>query len=145
KHFANKIWNASRFVLSNVSTENITKEEPTLTQDDQERINEFREFFETTTKEIDQYHLHIASEKLYDYFWHTFADVIIEEKKEAINGSDDATRASAEWMLYYILTQSIIALHPFMPFITEKIWSLLPTTSTDDILMVHQWPKTPSQ
>ncbi|MEX1028066.1 MAG: valine--tRNA ligase [Candidatus Paceibacterota bacterium] len=139
KHFANKIWNATRFVISNVDTDNL-KEKPSLTEADRTRLDEFQQFSKTVTKELDAYHLHIASEKLYDYFWHTFADGIIEERKEILNGTDETAKASAQWLLYHILHESIILLHPFMPFITETIWSLLPTTPTDDLLMVRSWP-----
>jgi valyl-tRNA synthetase len=88
---------------------------------------------------LENYRLYLASEKLYHYFWHTFADIIIEESKEALNGNDSAVRESKQKMLYEILTISLKALHPFIPFITEEIWSSLPHTDSE-MLLIADWP-----
>ena len=138
KHFANKIWNASRFVIEN--TENIdTNKKTDLTKKDEEIINECASLIADITKDIDEYRLHLAAEKLYHYFWHTFADKIIEEAKAILKGPDDEAKKSCRYMLRYILTNSLKALHPFMPFITEEIWQLLPDTK--GLLIVEEWPK----
>jgi valyl-tRNA synthetase len=81
----------------------------------------------------------MAAEKLYHYFWHTFADIIIEESKPRLAGSDDADKRSCQWMLYTVLTTSLKMLHPFMPFVTEEIWGNVPGHE-DSLLMVEKWP-----
>ena len=83
--------------------------------------------------------LHLASEDLYHYFWHRFADVIIEESKSTLYGEDNLKKKESEWVLFHILTNSLKLLHPFMPFITEEIWSSIPNTSK--MLLVENWPK----
>jgi len=119
KLFANKIWNIARFVLSRERTGEI--------------IPELREEVDTLTKEvtedIEQYRFYLAAEKLYHYIWDRFAAEIVEESKGKPEYSET---------LYYILENSLKLLHPFMPFITEEIWSSLP--STHNLLMVEPWP-----
>ena len=79
----------------------------------------------------------MAGEKLYHYFWHTFADTVIEENKDAVYNGDEKTKLSAQWTLLFILTTSLKALHPFMPFVTEEIWGLM---GNENLLMVEAWP-----
>ncbi|MFT5179600.1 MAG: valyl-tRNA synthetase [Candidatus Paceibacteria bacterium] len=131
KKFSNKIWNASRFVVEN--TEGISEEKPTLHEQDQKYIDEFETVLKEISGDIESYKFYLAGEKLYHYFWHTFADVIIEDTK---NRMDD----SAKWTLYYLLTNLLKVLHPFTPFITEEIWSLLPYNDKKSLLMVEKWP-----
>jgi valyl-tRNA synthetase len=147
KKFTNKIWNASRFVIE--KTEDLNEDGiENLTARDQQYINEFHNFLEEVTKEIEEYKLYLASEKTYHYFWHTFADIIIEEcKKSIIEGTDeplDSARGkekiSAQKTLKYLLVNQLKILHPFIPFVTEEIWSLLPYNKDTDLLMVTKWP-----
>ena len=82
----------------------------------------------------------MASEKVYHYIWHNFADIIIEESKTALNGTDEKAKKSVQYTLYQILTVSLKLLHPFMPFVTEEIWSSLPSKN-QDLLMIETWPQ----
>jgi valyl-tRNA synthetase len=142
KKFSNKIWNASRFVLENVYDLDF-EAEINLSETDQKNIDELDGILKDVTDDIENYRLYLASEKLYHYFWHTFADKIIEESKESLNGDDKEARQSTQKMIYIILTKNLKALHPFIPFVTEDIWSSLPKSKEkdSDILMIANWPK----
>lgn len=131
--FANKIWNASRFVLENtqdLNTENL----PELDEEDKKSNGELQTLLEKITKEMDEYKFYIVAEKLYHYFWHTFADIIIERSKKKILENKNADSARA--LLWFQLTVLLKVLHPFMPFITEEIWSM----KNKNLLMVEKWP-----
>src|SRR5690606_19891940 len=120
KHFANKIWNASRFVMEN--TQDLSYEErPTLTPEDVTFLEELDAEIKDITLNLEAYRIHLASEKIYHYFWHTFADNIIERLKERVYGPDGEAKTSAQWTLYHILMTCLKVLHPFMPFVTEEI------------------------
>ncbi|QQR82533.1 valine--tRNA ligase [Candidatus Campbellbacteria bacterium] len=138
KKFGNKMWNMTRFILSN--TEDAPTEQPTLTDADNSRIKELDALVQEVTDDMETYRLYLASEKLYHYIWHTFADIILEEAKPALMGEGGHIKQSAQWTLTHILKTSLKLLHPFMPFITEEIWSSLPHTETD-MIMVALWPK----
>ncbi len=138
KNFANKIWNATRFVLTSIEGADLSKK-PSLTDTDKAHIEAFHTTLSEVTADIEHYRLYLAAEKLYHYFWHTFADVIIEESKAATSGDDVTKKLSAQWTLHHILTESLKALHPFIPFVTEEIWQ---TMGHNDFLMVSPWPKT---
>lgn len=140
KHFANKIWNASRFVLENIS-ENFKVSKAAfdmfvLVEKDKETLKEFEEFVKDMTADMENYKFYLAAEKIYHYFWHTFADIIIEDCKKRIRENNEAE--SAKNLIYYLLKEQLKILHPFMPFITEKIWSLLPDSK--NLLMIERWP-----
>lgn len=137
KNFANKVWNITRFVLSNTEGVDLT-ERPSLTESDQKIYADLEEIVKDITKDIEEYRLYMASEKIYHYMWHTFADVIIEESKAILEGTDKSWKHSRQQLLLVLLKKSIVMLHPFMPFITEEIWSMLP--KTDTLLMVEPWP-----
>src|SRR3990167_1354563 len=138
KHFANKIWNATRFVLSNLNELDVNNK-PTLTQDDQNLLNNLKTFITDITADMENFRFHLAGEKVYHYFWHKFADVIIEESKEIIKNGSINDRLSKQWTLLEILKINIKILHPFMPFITEEIWSIIPNNK--NLLMVEPWNK----
>lgn len=140
KHFANKIWNISRFVLENTDGTDVS-EKPQLTDVDQKRITQLNETAEHITEHIEKFRLDIAADALYHYVWHEFADVILEESKSVLNGEDETAKRSAQWTLNEILTTSLKLLHPFMPFVTEEIWQSLPKKDAD-FLMVAKWPST---
>lgn len=127
KHFANKIWNASRFVLEN--TKDLNPDSQDLNEDDKQILNKFNELVADITSDMDNYRFYLAGEKIYHYFWHTFADIIIEKKK----GEEDKR------ILIILLKEQLKVLHPFMPFITEKIWGMIP--EGNDILMIQKWPQ----
>ena len=141
KHFANKLWNIARFVLEHVDS---TQTDAELTRDDSKISEEFKELSRDVTKDIEEYRLYLAGEKLYHYAWHTFADVIIEESKPLLKGTD-AAADSRRRLLREILTELLKLLHPFTPFVTEEIWSHLPAQknlpeSEKRLLMVTHWP-----
>ena len=133
--FSNKIWNAARFVLEN--TEDFTPpEKPIYDEEDKKSDEELKALIKEITKEMDEYKFYIVAEKLYHYFWHTFADIIIERSKKKILVGKNAD--SARTILYNHLTTLLKILHPFMPFITEEIWSMLP--DKNNLLMIEKWP-----
>ncbi len=139
KHFANKIWNITRFVLSN--TENKPNEKPAIiSESDQTYLKELEEIIKDVTEDMESYRFYLAAEKLYHYVWHTFADKIIEESKEKLQNSDPKISNSAKYTLRHILETSLKLLHPFMPFITEEIWSYIPQ-SEKQLILVTKWPK----
>ena len=139
KKFANKIWNATRFVLE--QTEGVVLEEKVnLTEQDQTYISEFNSLISEITKEMEEYKLYLVSEKLYHYVWHTFADVIIEDCKKRIQTPlSPEDMQSAKYTLRFLLINQLKALHPFMPFITEEIWQTIHNDNT--MLIVNNWPQ----
>ena len=139
KKFSNKMWNVARFVLD--ATEGVPKEQPELRAEDSARIEELTTLTKEVTRDYEQYQLYLAGEKIYHYVWHTLADVILEERKNVLAGTDEKAKRSAQWTLSHILTTSLKLLHPLMPFITEEIWSDLPNTN-NTFLMVSKWPNT---
>jgi len=136
KLFANKIWNITRFVLEN--TENYDGKKPEkLSEIDQRIIDEINILIKDVTKDMDEYRFYLAAEKLYHYVWHTFADKIIEQSKERLKSTDKDATVSAQYTQRHLLETSLRLLHPFMPFITEEIWSHL---DKKDLLMITEWP-----
>ena len=133
--FANKLWNITRFVLEN--TQGIDRTAmPALDAEDQQTFDELAAFLKEITKEMDEYKFYLVAEKLYHYAWHTFADVIIERSKNKIAADGNL---SAQALLAQTLPILLRALHPFMPFITEELWSLVPE-GKGRTLMVEKWP-----
>ena len=139
KHFSNKIWNATRFVLTNSDDVAIDTERPILTPRDEAIMTELAATVLSITTHLDNLRLHLASEELYHYFWHTFADVIIEEMKPRLNGSDVDSKKAAQWVLLQVLATNLTMLHPFIPFITEELWSMLPKENKS-LLIIEPWP-----
>jgi len=139
KHFANKIWNATRFVLTSIDDDFSYNEPPSLVAKDISYIKDLENLSKEITKDMEEYRLYLAGEKLYHYFWHTYADIIIEESKTRLMEGDMKEKKSTQWMLVHILTTSLKLLHPFMPFITEEIWRELPFTP-QNMLLVEKWP-----
>ncbi|MDO8523059.1 MAG: valine--tRNA ligase [bacterium] len=138
KNFANKIWNATRFVLMNSSDIDRSKK-PEITVEDQKLLDELKMISEDVTTDMENFRFYLAAEKLYHYFWHAFADKIIEASKEKIKNEDKSIILSAKWTIFEILSISLKLLHPFMPFITEKIWQEM---GNKKLLMVESWPAT---
>jgi len=144
RNFANKIWNASRFVLMNLSGYN-PKAKPVLNASQKKNLKELAKITKEITKEMDGFKFYVASEKIYHYFWHTFCDKIIEEsKKSLLPEASKKERESAQFLLLEILSQSLKMLHPFMPFITEEVYQQLPNLPAGgkkEYLMIEAWPK----
>ena len=134
--FSNKIWNAARFVLDNVKDLTFP-ETPVYDEEDKKSDEELKNLIGEITKEMDEYKFYIVAEKLYHYFWHTFADVIIERSKKKI--AENRNADSAKMLLYTHLTMLLKVLHPFMPFITEEIWSMQ-GGENGKLLIVEKWP-----
>jgi valyl-tRNA synthetase len=136
KHFANKLWNISRFVFENnpeISSDEILAKEDT---ENATYIKEFEDLVTDITADMENYRFYLAAEKIYHYTWHTFADIILEQSK--IKLKDETKAESTRNMLGWLLRQQLKILHPFMPFITEKIWSFIP--KKDNLLIVESWP-----
>lgn len=122
KNFANKVWNIARFVLEN-------SEGTDSSALDDKLVEEFQTLAKDITLDMENYRFHLASEKIYHYIWHRLADEIIEESKKM---------PEIKSSLLYLLENSLKILHPFMPFITEEIWSMLPDRK--NLLMIEKWP-----
>lgn len=136
--FANKIWNISRFVLEN--TLDMKEEKPELDEYAEKNLEKLKEHVEEVTEDLEKYNFHLASDKIYHYAWHEFADIIIEESKEKLKNPEQ--KDSTQYMLRNILETELKLLHPFMPFITEEIWSLIPQAEENrKLLIVENWPK----
>ncbi len=139
KNFANKIWNISRFVLENTENADLNLK-PKFSEEDGKDIVDLEAAVTDATKHIEEYRIDLAADRIYHYVWHTFADEVIERSKPILNGEDAALRAAVQAKLYRSLITSLKLLHPFMPFVTEEIWSHLPEKETE-FLMVAEWPK----
>lgn len=141
RNFANKIWNASKFVLNNIDFDKMPAEgEIDLADKDKQDLDELNKTIKNVTELIDANKFSLAGETLYEYFWHTFADVIIERNKERLkNGGSGAV--AAKILLWRILRSSLVMLHPFMPFVTETIWQEIPLSLRGhELLITAQWP-----
>lgn len=150
KHFGNKLWNISRYVLSNITISNspasaaggqfpITNPEP-QTNADKEILEQLAASVQSATNSLNSFRLHEAAQEIYDFVWHKFADVYIEASKKQL--ADEKLKANTHVILLYCLIAILKLLHPFMPFVTEHIWQLLKTNGlvSTDLLMVAQWP-----
>lgn len=130
--FANKIWNATRFVLENTEGTD-TNHKPEISSAHEAFLNEWKTLLAEITKEMEEYKLYLVGEKLYHFFWHRFADVIIEECKKDLD-------ESAKYTLLFLLKEQLKALHPFMPFVTEEIWQLIHNEKPEKLLIIEEWP-----
>lgn len=133
RNFANKIWNASRFVMQNIhDSGDLTNTK--LNEDDQKIVDETIKLAEDTTKQLETYDFAHAAESIYHFFWHRFADEIIEQSKAKLENPD--TRESAQKMLITILEIQLKLLHPFTPFVTEAVWQI----NHRELIMIQPWP-----
>lgn len=135
KHFANKLWNISRFVLEHSTDAEL---DHPLTEADQALIDELDAVAKEVTIDLDAYRIYMAAEKLYHYAWHRLAAVILEESKQLFIEGDANDQASRRAALRSLLRTLLVLLHPFMPFVTEEIWQSLP--ETEGFLMTATWP-----
>ncbi len=138
KKFSNKLWNITRFILTEVNDLNISGT-VTTTSVDKNLLENLNNLSKQITNELDNHMYHLASDKIYHYIWHELADKILEESKPILQGDDKDAKLSRQYTLYTILTTSLKLLHPFMPFITEEIWQSLPHKDSE-MLMVASWP-----
>ena len=138
RNFANKIWNASRFLLMNLTIEE-NKLPDTLALEDKWILSKLNTVVKEVTENMEKYELGVAAQKVYDFIWDSFCDWYIELTKARLNGQDEAAKTQAQQVLCYVLTDILKLLHPFMPFITEEIWQALPHDG--DFLMLQSWPE----
>ena len=138
RNFANKIWNASRFVMMNLTTDLHTLPE-TLEQEDKWILCRLGEVINEVTENMESYELGVAAAKVYDFIWSDYCDWYIELTKARLQGEDEQAKVNAQRVLVYVLSETLKLLHPFMPFITEEIWQALPHEG--DFLMLQSWPK----
>ena len=135
KHFANKLWNITRFVLESTHDMDAGAK---LSETDAKLVGEAQELVKDASKNIDSFRLDLAADQIYHFVWDRFAAEIIEESKSILKETGDM-RASRQRMLHDILLISLKALHPFMPFVTEAIWQKLPQKDAE-LLMAAKWP-----
>ena len=139
RNFANKIWNASRFVQMNLTIDKAELPE-TLALEDKWILSKFNDLVKAVTENIDKYELGLAVQKLYDFIWDNFCDWYIEIVKPRLQNKDDVqANENAQKVLCYVLSNTMKLLHPFMPFITETIWQALPHDG--ESIMVSKWPE----
>ena len=138
RNFANKLWNASRFVMMNLTIEDNRLPE-TLELPDKWVLSKLNTLVKEVRENLDKYELGIAAQKIYDFIWDTFCDWYIELTKSRLNGSDVKAKESAERVLLYTLTRILELLHPFMPYITEEIYQALPHES--EALIIAPYPR----
>ena len=139
--FANKLWNITRFILSETKDLMEKDEQVDINERDKKILEEEKSFIGEISEEMNQLKLYIVSEKLYHYVWHRLADEIIEESKEIFSKGTDEEKLSRKKMLDTLLRDVLKLLHPFMPFVTEAIWQKIPRNDNErEILMTEIWP-----
>ncbi len=142
RNFANKIWNASRFLMMNLTIEKCALPEK-LELEDKWILSKLNRVIPEITENMDRYELGVAAQKIYDFIWDDYCDWYIELTKTRLQGEDADSKVRAQQVLCYVLTQVLKLLHPFMPFITEEIWQALPreTGCEAKFLMLDRWPQ----
>ena len=138
RNFANKIWNASRFLMMNLTIDKCELPEK-LELEDKWILSKLNSVIPEITENMERYELGVAAQKVYDFIWDSYCDWYIELTKTRLQGDDEDSKIRAQQVLCYVLTQILKLLHPFMPFITEEIWQALPHEG--DYLMLQQWPE----
>ena len=138
RNFCNKIWNASRFVMMNLTVEDNRLPE-TLETEDKWILSKLNQVTKEVCDNMDSFELGVAAGKIYDFIWDSYCDWYIELTKPRLNGDDENAKENAQRVLLYVLTEILKLLHPFMPFITEEIWQALPHEG--EALMVADYPK----
>ena len=140
RNFANKIWNASRFVMMNLTIDKYELPEASkLAPEDKWILSKLNTLVKEVTQNLDVYEIGVASAKVYDFIWDTYCDWYIELTKTRLNGEDEEGKLVAQNVLCYVLVELLKMLHPFMPFITEEIFQALPHNG--EFLMTSQWPE----
>ena len=154
KHFANKVWNIARFVLTNLEKSKNKKQKTKLqpkTENDKKILEQLEQTIKEVTNNLENFRLHEAAQSIYQFTWRDFADVYIEASKKQLSnsmeldsGKSSAAKTSAELrentqrILLYCLHNILKLLHPFMPFVTEEIWQQM---ENEQLLMVETWPR----
>ncbi len=149
RNFANKLWNASRFVIMNLDPdedgEGLVPDPAALKDEDKWMLSRLNDAVKYVTETMEKYDLALAGQRVYDLIWNEYCDWYIELVKERLYGDDEQDKRTALAVLVSVLKDMLILLHPFMPFITEEIWGYLPggdpdSDDPDDYLIHAQWP-----
>jgi valyl-tRNA synthetase len=144
KHFANKLWNVGRFVVQSAGQYLDRPDEALLSKlGDRENkwLSDFNALKDEVTSDLEGFRFYLAGEKLYHYFWHVFADQIIEGLKPTLKNTSGADAAPAAKLIGRIFTESLVLIHPFMPFVTETLWQKLPLAwRQEPVLAAAKWP-----
>ena len=139
RNFANKLWNAARFLLMNLSNEVTAPVLPdSLTLEDKWILSKYNRLVREVTENLDKFELGIASSKVYDFLWDDLCDWYIELAKTRLSAGGETSR-NVQQVLVYLLANCLKLLHPFMPFITEEIWQAIPNDA--DSIMAARWPE----
>ena len=141
RNFANKVWNASRFIMMNLEKAEVPSQMNTddLIGADKWILSKVNRLAKDVTENMDKYELGIAVQKVYDFIWEEFCDWYIEMVKPRLYNDEDTTKAAALWTLKTVLTNALKMLHPYMPFITEEIFCTL--QSEEESIMISKWPE----
>ena len=139
RNFANKIWNASRFILMNIDGHDVPNQLPEkLALEDKWIVNQFNQVVKEVTDNLEHFEIGIAVQKLYDFLWDELCDWYIEIAKIRLQSSDESAAQAARQVLVWVMTGTLQLLHPFMPYITEEIWQSLPHEG--ESIMLSKWP-----
>ena len=142
RNFANKIWNASRFLMMNLTIDKCALPEK-LELEDKWILSKLNRAIREITENMERYELGVAAQKIYDFIWDDYCDWYIELTKTRLQGEDEDSKLRSQQVLCWVLTQMLKLLHPFMPFITEEIWQALPhgdEVAEGSFLMLQSWP-----
>ncbi|TCO68484.1 valine--tRNA ligase [Marinisporobacter balticus] len=142
RNFANKLWNATRFVLMNLNKDTFDKDvcEKNLALADKWILSRMNRVSKEVTDNLERFELGMAVQKIYDFIWNEYCDWYIEIVKPRLYGEDEYTKDAALYVLTKVLENNLKLLHPFMPFITEEIWKYIPTIKEESVIIAH-WPK----
>ena len=138
RNFCNKIWNASRFVMMNLTIDKNELPEK-LEIEDKWILSKLNDVVKEVCENMDAFELGVAAGKIYDFIWDSYCDWYIELSKPRLNGENEESKLAAQKVLLYVLTEILKLLHPFMPFITEEIWQALPHRG--EALMIERYPE----
>lgn len=142
RNFANKIWNASRFVMMNLG-EDFSEQEidfSKLNIADKTILDRLTEVSKKVTKNLDDFDFHLAAEEIYQFFWHEFCDQYLEEIKSRLAGDNTEEKNNIRQSLFKVWLQSIKLLHPFVPYVTEAVYQMSPVRNKE-FLMIENWPQ----
>ena len=140
RNFANKIWNAARFILMNIDGKDVPNRLPEeLSLTDKWIVDSFNSLTGQVTENLERFELGIAVQKLYDFIWDQFCDWYIELAKISLQGADSVIAQNTRQVLVWVMSNTLKLLHPFMPYITEEIWQTLPHEG--EALIVSKWPE----
>ncbi len=154
RNFANKVWNASRFIMMNMqqmeaagngaAAKAVAPDMASLADADKWILSKANTLCKEVTENLDKFEMGIAAQKIYDFIWEEFCDWYIEMVKPRLYGNDEASKAAAIWTLRHVLTDALKLLHPYMPFVTEEIFCTLKEMEeniADESIMISAWPE----